>query len=92
MTSSNYIKTRRHVLSSTGYKLLSYWTKAESVELNNGNDLETDYANLKQNSNLKSNSSLVLASGTNDEVTVSASQMSSLLSLLSLTTWNGGNY
>ena len=92
MASSNYIKTRRHVLSSTGYKLLSYWTKAESIELNNGNNLETDYANLKQNSNLKSNSSLVLASGTNNEVTVSAVQMQNLLNLLSLTIWNGGNY
>lgn len=89
---NNYIKVRRNILLDNGYKTLSYWTKAESVELNNGSNLETDYSNLKQNSNLKSNLSLTLASGTNDEVTVSASQMSSLLSLLSLTTWNGGNY
>ena len=89
---NNYIKVRRNVLLDNGYKILSYQTKAESVELNNGSNLETDYSNLKQNSNLKSNLSLTLASGTNDEVTVSASQMSSLLSLLSLTTWNRGNY
>ncbi len=90
---SNYIKAKRHVLlSGTGYKPLSYWTKGESIELDNGNDLETEISQIKNNTNKKSDTSLVLASNTQNEVTVTAQQMQSLLDLLSLTVWNGGDY
>jgi hypothetical protein len=89
----NYVKVKRHVLlSGTGYKPLSYWAKAESIELDNGNNLETEITQMKNNTNKKSDTSLMLASNTQDEVTVTATQMQSLLNLLSLTIWNGGDY
>lgn len=91
--SSNYVKAKRHVLlSGTGYKALSYWAKAESIELDSGNDLETEISNMKSDTNKKSDTSLVLAADTQNEVEVTATQMQSLLNLLSLTTWNGGEY
>lgn len=90
---SNYVKAKRHILlSGTGYKPLSYWAKGESIELDNGNDLETEISQMKNNTNKKSDTSLVLALNTQDEVTVTAEQMQSLLDLLSLTVWNGGDY
>lgn len=91
--SNNYVKAKRHVLlPSTGYKALSYWAKAESIELDSGNDLETEISNMKSDTNKKSDTSLILAADTQNEVEVTATQMQSLLNLLSLTTWNGGEY
>lgn len=91
--STSFVKAKRHILTSDGtYQTLSYWSNSESVEMNNGSDLESTITSFKQNSNLKSNNNLVLAEGTNDEVTMSASQLTSLLELLNLTTWNGGDY
>lgn len=87
------MKSKRHILlSDTEYMPLSYWSKAESIELDNGNDLETEISQMKNNTNKKSDTSLVLASNTQNEVTVTAEQMQSLLDLLSLTVWNGGDY
>ena len=90
---SNYIKAKRHILlSGTGYKPLSYWTKAESVEFNDGSDLETKISSIDSDINKKSSSSLVLAKNTQEEITVTANQMLQLINLLSLTVWNGGEY
>ncbi len=90
---SNYIKVKRHILlSGTGYKPLSYWTKAESVEFNDGSDLETKISSIDSDINKKSSSSLVLAKNTQEEITVTANQMLQLINLLSLTVWNGGEY
>ena len=47
---------------------------------------------MKSDTNKKSDTSLVLAADTQNEVEVTATQMQSLLNLLSLTTWNGGEY
>ena len=90
---SNYIKAKRHILlSGTGYKPLSYWTKAESVEFNDGSDLETKISSIDSDINKKSSSSLVLAKNTQEEITVTANQMLQLINLLSLTVWDGGEY
>ena len=89
---TSYVKTKRHVLTNIGYKALSYWAKAESIELDNGNNLETEISNMKSNTNKKSDTSLVLAANTQNEVEVTSTQMQSLLNLLSLTIWNGGEY
>lgn len=85
---SDYVKVKRHVLTNIGYKQLSYLTMADSVELNNGNDLETELSNI----NRKTDSSITIAKDTINEVTVTASQMSGLLNILQFTTWNGGSY
>lgn len=89
----NYVKAKRHVLlSGTGYKPLSYWAKAESIEFDDGSDLETKISSIDSDINKKSSTSLVLAKDTQDEITVTAAQMTQLVNLLSLTIWNGGEY
>ena len=44
---ADFVKTKRHVLTDDGYKTLSQWTNAESVEMNNGNSVQTEVTNLK---------------------------------------------
>lgn len=89
---SDFVQVKRHILTNTGYKLLSQWVSSNSVEFDDGTDLESNIEAFKSDSNLKSNSSLTLAKDTNNEVTISATQLSQLLALLNLTTWNGGSY
>ena len=43
----NYVKTKRHVLTDDGYKVLSQWSNANSVEMDNGNTVQTEITNLK---------------------------------------------
>ena len=43
----NFVKTKRHVLTDAGYKTLSQWTNANSVEMDNGNSVQTEVTNLK---------------------------------------------
>ena len=43
----NFVKTKRHVLTDDGYKTLSQWTNANSVEMDNGNSVQTEVTNLK---------------------------------------------
>ena len=43
----NYVKTKRHVLTDDGYKVLSQWSNANSVEMDNGNSVQTEVTNLK---------------------------------------------
>lgn len=42
-----YKKVKRHELTSEGYKALSQWTAAETVELADGTDLETKIAEIE---------------------------------------------
>ena len=43
----NYVKTKRHVLTDDGYKVISQWSNANSVEMDNGNTVQTEITNLK---------------------------------------------
>lgn len=45
---TNYVKIKRHVLTNTGYQLLSQWTSTNSVELDNGDSVEEAIEYLKE--------------------------------------------
>lgn len=44
---SGFLKFKRHVLKEDGYHLVSEWTNANTVEMDNGNTLEEEIAELK---------------------------------------------
>lgn len=87
----NYVKAKRHVLGSNGYTPIAYWTKAEMVEFDSGNNAEAEIIAAKSNTTF-SNTTLTLGKDTQSEVSITASQLSSLLGLLQFTEWTGGNY
>ena len=51
----NFVKTKRHVLTDSGYKTISQWTNAESVEMNSGTDVQTEITNLKNTATTTAN-------------------------------------
>lgn len=46
-------KVKRYVKENDGYKLMSQWTKSETVEMSDGTDLQTDIDAVKSNINTK---------------------------------------
>ena len=44
---AGFVKTKRHVLTDDGYKTISQWSNANSVEMDNGTNVQTEITNLK---------------------------------------------
>ena len=52
---AGFVKTKRHVLTDDGYKTISQWSNANSVEMDNGTNVQTEITNLKNTATTAAN-------------------------------------